>query len=116
MVCESGLLLVVFFLEEFTIGKKNKQEMVYRRDSYNYEAGKEKVSFTKNAGENERKGDTHRVQPGQHGVCSVLQILLLSPLWSKPLPLGYLSLKTQRLLFREPAGKSLTDSNGHQGT
>lgn len=74
MLCESDLLLDVFFLEEFAIGKKIKQEMVSQRDWYNYEAGKEKVSFTQNAGENERKGHTHSVQPWsgggtRHAVC-----------------------------------------------
>jgi len=31
MLCESDLVLVVFFSEEFTIGMKTKQEMVSQR-------------------------------------------------------------------------------------
>lgn len=91
-LCGTDPLLLAVFLEEFTIEKKDNQEMVSQRDWYNYDAGKEKVSVTQNAGEKEEGSYLQcPVLAGwQHEACCVLQSLLLSLLLSKLLLLARL--------------------------
>lgn len=117
MVCEWPTFR--FFFLRGIYNREEKQETVSQRGRYNYEAGK--VSFTENAGENERKGDTQSPARAAEGVLCTAEpsaepFREQTAPHHQALPLGYLSLKTQRLLCNKPAGKTLTGSNRHQGT